>query len=70
MAVLRAMLEEQEAASISFDDIMQRMRAQSDIEIPSSDLKAALRELEQEEVVVRQGGQEGRNPQYLLKVLQ
>ncbi len=48
---------------------MQRMRAQSDIEIPSSDLKAALRELEQEEVLVRQGG-EGRNPQYLLKVLQ
>lgn len=51
---------------MSFDDIMQLMRAQSDIEIPASDLKAALRELEAEEIVVRQGG-EGRNPSYLLK---
>lgn len=73
-----------QAASITFDDIMQLMRAQSDIEIPASDLKvelffsrcffffffsrfqAALRELEAEEVLVRQGA-EGRNPTYLLK---
>jgi hypothetical protein len=54
------------AASLTFDDIMSLMRIQSDIEIPASDLKAALRELESEEVIARQGG-EGRNPSYLIK---
>jgi DNA replication licensing factor MCM4 len=67
---VRGMLEEQEVGSMSFDDIMQRMRLQSDIEIPPPDLKAALRELEQEEVIVRQGAQEGRNPIFFLKGLQ
>ena len=59
---VRALLEEQEGA-VPFDEIMNLMKAQSDIDIPVQDLRGALRELEAEEYVVRSG--DGRNPTYI-----
>ena len=59
---VRALLEEQDSA-LQFDDIMSLMKAQSSVDIPQADLRTALRELEQEEYVVRSG--EGRNPTYI-----
>lgn len=61
---VRALLEEQESSSFQLDQIMVLLRMQSDIEIPNSDLREALRELEQEEFLIRQGG-EGRNPTFV-----
>lgn len=48
---------------LRFDQIMSLLKLQSDIDIPVSDLKEAMRELEQEEFVVRVGS-DGRNPTY------
>lgn len=60
---LRNLLDEQQVASITFDEIMALMRAQSDVDLPQSDLREALRELEAEEVIAKTN--EGRNPTYL-----
>lgn len=60
---VRELVDELEAASFSFDQLMALLKQQSDVEIPASDLKEALRELEQEEFIVRAGA-EGRNPTF------